>query len=218
MVLAYNPDMEADWAAKGVTIPKSFHDFAYDSSLQGKISMGDPMTSGTAYSAIVALTDKYGEEYLDKLAENKVMRQSGSSAIDSLQNGECAAIMILEESVLMNLHENEKSGHPVTNLQVIYPEDGTVLIPSPVMIVEESLSKNVNVDAAEAVARWFLTKDGQKAVLAGYMHSVLKNDQDIPWHSVSTDELIEKGMSVDWERAFRDREEIRSLWTEKVTQ
>ena len=218
MVLACNPEKEQDFAARGIKIPKSFHDFAYDPSLKNLISMGDPMTSGTSYAAVVALTDKYGEEYLDKLAANSVMRESGSTAIAKLQSGECAALMILEESILKVLHDGDAAGTPVTNLKVIYPEDGTVLIPSTVMIVAEELSKNVNADAAEAVARWFLTPAGQEAVLKGYMHSVLKNTSEIPYDSVSTDELITKDIGVNWERAYHDREKIKNLWTEKVTQ
>ena len=218
MVLAYNPDKKDAWADKNVNIPKSFKDFAYDPSLKGVISMGDPMTSGTTYAAVVSLTEKYGEEYLDKLAENKVMRESGSTAIAKLQSGECAALMILEESILKYLHDEEEKGNTVTNLEVIYPEDGVILIPSTVMIVAEEFSKNVNTDAAEAVAQWFLTKEGQEMIIKGYMHSVLKDMTEVPYHSVSTDELIQKDIGVDWEKAYHDREQIKETWTTKITQ
>ena len=110
MVLAYNPEMEDEWAAKGVTIPKTFKDFAEDPALKGYISMGNPMTSGTAYAAVCSLLDKYGEEYFDKLNANKVMRESGSTAIAKLQSGECAAIMILEESILKYIDDEAKNG------------------------------------------------------------------------------------------------------------
>jgi len=218
MVLAYNPEMTDAWAAKGITIPRSFKDFAYDSSLKGYISMGDPMTSGTSYAAVSALLDKYGEEYLDKLGANSVMRESGSTAIAKLQSGECAAIMILEESILKYLHDEEEKGNPVTNLEVIYPEDGVILIPSTVMIVAEEFSKNVNTEAAEAVAQWLLSDDGQKMILKGYMHSVLAGMDEIPYHSVDTNELIKKDMGIDWVKAYKNREEINNLWTLKVTQ
>ncbi len=217
MVLAYNPEKEADFAAKGISIPRTFHDFAYDPALQGYIAMSDPLTSGTAYAATVSLIGRYGEEYLDKLGENRVMRESGSAIIEKLQSGECAAVMILEESILKYLEDEANRGHEVTNLKVIYPEDGVVLIPSTVMIIKEELSKNVNTDAAEAVAQWFLSAEGQELVVRGYMHSVLKDFGSIPYQSVPTDELIEKDLGVDWERAYRERDAINALWTEKVT-
>ena len=218
MVLAYNPDMVDDWAAKGVTIPRSFKDFACDPALKGYISMGDPMTSGTAYAAVCSLLDAYGEEYLDKLGENKVMRESGSTAIAKLQSGECAAIMILEESILKYIADEEANGNTVTNVEVIYPEDGVVLIPSTVMIVAEEYSKNVNTEAAEAVAQWLLTDEAQQLIMQGYMHSVLAGQAEYPAHSVETDSLIEKDLGVDWEKAYKNREAINNLWTMKVTQ
>ncbi|MBQ9612960.1 MAG: extracellular solute-binding protein [Lachnospiraceae bacterium] len=218
MCLAYNPEMEDEWAAKGVNIPKSFKDFAYDPSLKGYISMSDPMTSGSAYASVVSLIDTYGEEYLDKLNENKVMRESGSTAIAKLQSGECAAIMILEESILKYINDEEEKGNDVTNLQVIYPEDGVILIPSTVMIVAEEYSKNVNTEAAEAVANWMLTEEAQEIIMQAYMHSVLASETNFPKHSIDTNKLIEMDMGVDWNKAYKEREKINNLWTEKVTQ
>ena len=218
MVLAYNPQMEKEWEAKGVKIPKTFKDFAYDPSLKGFISMGDPLTSGTAYASVASLLDTYGEEYFDKLGENRVMRESGSTAIAKLQSGECAAIMILEESILKYIHDEKEKGNDVSNIQVIYPEDGVILIPSTVMIVADEYSKNVNSEAAEAVAKWLLTDEAQKLIMQGYMHSVLADEKEFPEGSRDTDELVGMDMGVDWEKAYKQREEINNLWTTKVTQ
>ncbi|MBQ6550253.1 MAG: extracellular solute-binding protein, partial [Lachnospiraceae bacterium] len=165
----------------------------------------------------VALLDKYGEEYLDKLSENKVMRESGSTAIAKLQSGECAAIMILEESILKAIDDEEQKGNTVTNLQVIYPEDGVILVPSTVMIVAEEYSKNVNTEAAEAVAQWMLSDEAQEIIMKAYMHSVLADETEYPKNSIDTNKLIEMDMGVDWEKAYHNREEINNLWTEKVT-
>lgn len=218
MVLAYNPEMVDSWAAKGIGIPKSYKDFAYDPALKGYISMSDPMTSGTAYAAVAALLGKYGEEYLDKLGENRVMRESGSTAIAKLQSGECAAIMILEESILKYINDEEAKGNKVTNLEIIYPEDGVILVPSTVMIVAEEYSKNVNTEAAEAVADWLLSEDAQRLIMQGYMHSVLAGMDEYPAHSIPTTELVKMDMGIDWEYAYKNREEINNLWTVKVTQ
>ncbi|MCR4622331.1 MAG: extracellular solute-binding protein [Clostridiales bacterium] len=218
MVLAYNPEAVSKWAEKGITIPKTFKDFAYDPALKGYISMSDPTTSGTAYAAVCSLLGAYGEEYLDKLGENKVMRESGSTAISKLQSGECAAIMILEESVLKYIDDEAKNGNEVSNVEIIYPEDGVVLIPSTVMIVAEEYSKNVNTEAAEAVAQWLLSEEAQGIIMQAYMHSVLAGEKAFPANSVDTDSLIEKDLGVDWEYAYLNREAINNLWTEKVTQ
>lgn len=219
MVLAYNPEMEADWEAKGVKIPHTFKEFAEDPALKGYISMGNPLTSGTTYAAVASLTqdDHYGKDFLKGLAANEVMIESGSTAIGKLQTGECAAIMILEESILKVLKEAADKGEPITNLKCIYPEDGVVLIPSTVMTVAEDHSKNVNIEACEAVEKWLLSEPAQKLILEGYMHSVFAGMKEIPYESVDTDGLIEKDLGVDWENAFRNREAINTAWTEIVT-
>ena len=86
------------------------------------------------------------------------------------------------------------------------------------MIVAEEYAKNVNTDAAEAVAQWFLSEEGQKMIIKGFMHSVLKDMTEIPYHSISTDDLIKKDIGVNWDRAYHDREKILATWTDKVTQ
>ncbi len=219
MVLAYNPEMVDDWAAKGVSIPQTFEAFANDPALKGYISMGNPMSSGTTFAAVASLTqdNHYGKNYLKGLAANNVMIESGSTAITKLETGECAAIMILEESILKALKDAEDAGTPLTNLACIYPEDGVVLIPSTVMTVAEEHSKNVNTEACEAVEQWFLSEDAQKLILEGFMHSVFKGMEEIPHGSVDTEQLIEKDLGVDWENAYRNREAINTAWTEIVT-
>lgn len=219
MVLAYNPEMVDDWAAKGVTIPQTFEAFANDPALKGYISMGNPMSSGTTFAAVASLTqdNHYGQDYLKGLAANNVMIESGSTAITKLQTGECAAIMILEESILKALKDAEDAGTPLTNLACIYPEDGVVLIPSTVMTVAEEHSKNVNTEACEAVEQWLLSEAAQKLILEGFMHSVFKGMAEIPYGSIDTEQLIEKDLGVDWENAYHNREAINTAWTEIVT-
>ena len=219
MVLAYNPEMVDEWAAKGVTIPKTFKDFATDPSLKGLISMGNPLTSGTTYAAVASLIqdNHYGKDFLKGLAANEVMIESGSTALTKLQTGECAAIMILEESILKVLKEAADAGTPKTNVACIYPEDGVVLIPSTVMTVAEEHSANVNIEACEAVEKWLLSEEAQKLILQGYMHSVFADMTEIPYESVDTNGLIEKDLGVDWENAYKNRESINTAWTEIVT-
>jgi iron(III) transport system substrate-binding protein len=181
--------------------------------------MGNPMTSGTTFAAVASLIqdNHYGEDFLKGLAANEVMIESGSTAITKLQTGECAAIMILEESILKVLKEAEDAGAPITNLACIYPEDGVILIPSTVMTVAEDHSANVNIEACEAVEKWLLSEPAQKLILQGYMHSVFAGMKEIPFNSVDTDGLIEKNLGVDWENAYQNREAINTAWTEIVT-
>jgi len=204
MVLAYNPELKTP-----DELPKTFEAFAKDAGLKGKISMGNPLTSGTTMAAAAALSDVYGYEYFDALGANDVMIESGSVALAKLQTGECDVIMILEESVLKERHD---SG---SKLACIYPEDGSIVVPSAVMSVAEDKSANMNTEACEAVSDWLLSEVGQGYIVQGYMHSVLKDFPESPFDS--SDAAIAKDMGVDWERCYKQREEIRTEFQERVT-
>ena len=206
MVLAYNPELySAD------ELPQSFYDFANDPDMKGVISMGNPLTSGTTMAAVAALSDKYGYDYFTALGNNDVMIESGSTALAKLQTGECKEIMILEESVL-KIRKEEGS-----QIAVIYPTDGNIMIPSTVMTVAEDRSANMNIEACAAITQWLLTPEAQELILQGYMHSVFADMTAVPYDSIDTNSLIASDMGVDWERCYQCRDEIRTEFQERVT-
>lgn len=206
MGLAYNPDMYTK-----EEIPTSYYDFAHDTDAAGMISMSNPLTSGTAMATIVGLVDKYGEEYFEALGKQDVMIESGSSALAKLETGECKVIMILEESVLK---KREEEG---STLEWFIPDDGNVIIPSTAMIVEESKSANKNIAACEAIVDWILSEEGQSYIVKGWMHSVLKDYAVEPFDGAKTADLLATDIGVDWEKCYKQREEIRTMFQEKVT-
>ena len=218
MILAYNPELESQWADRGVAIPKTFRDFAADRSLKGLIAMGDPMSSGTTFAAVASLTqtNHYGRAWLQGLAANDVQIISGSDSIRKIRSGEIAAAMILEESVLKALRDAGDSGDSSANLACIYPEDGVILIPSTVMTVCDEHSANRNAENCRAVEKWFLSEDAQKLILEGFMHSVFRTMEQVPAGSVDTNRLIGMTLDVNWDNVYRSREEINLAWTEIV--
>jgi len=206
MVMAYNPELK-----KAEELPQTFEAFAKDPALKGKISMGNPLTSGTTMAAAAALSDIYGYEYFDGLGANDVMIESGSTALAKLQTGECDVIMILEESVLKERKENG------SKIAVLYPTDGNIVIPSAVMTVAEEKSANMNIEACEAITDWLLSEEGQGFIVQGYMHSVLEGFPTAPFDSIASEEVIANDMGVDWERCYKQRDEIRTEFQERVT-
>jgi iron(III) transport system substrate-binding protein len=206
MVLAYNPEKFSK-----DSIPNSFYDFAYNADVKGAISMSNPLTSGTAMAAVTALKDKYGYEYFEALGRQNVMVESGSVALTKLETGECKVIMILEESILKKREED------ASKLEVIYPTDGTIIIPSTIMTVSEEWSANKNTAAAQAITDWFLSADGQANIVAGWMHSVRKDYPTLPYDAKPTSEIVANNMPVNWENCYRQREEIRTKFQEAVT-
>jgi len=199
MVLAFNPEIHTR-----DSIPNSFFSFANDERVRGAISMRNPLVSGTTMATASALRDKYGYEYFEALGRQRVAIDYGSDeSMTKLESGECSVVMILEESILRK-REKEDS-----RLEVIYPADGTVVIPSPIMIVNQRWSANRNVATAEAIADWFLSPAGQNAIIKSWMHSVREDISGIPYDSIPTNLIRANNIPIIWENVLRQRTEIR---------
>ena len=206
MVLAFNPDRHAR-----NTLPGSFYDFANDTRLRGYISMGSPLTSGTSLAAAAALKDKYGYEYFDALGRQNVqIEYASANSLTRLESGECRVVMILEESVLQRRQEGSR-------LEVIYPSDGAVVVPSNIMIVNDRWSANRNTAAAQAVVDWFLSEKGQNAVVNGWMHSVRRDFNRLPYDSILTNEILADSIPVNWDRILQERDQIRNRFEQALT-
>jgi len=198
MILAYNPEIYSK-----DSIPNSFSDFANDESVRDAIAMRSPLTSGTAMATVTALRDKYGYAYFEALSRQNIQIEYGSDIpLMKLETGEYKVIMILEESILRKRQEGSK-------LEVIYPTDGTVMIPSPIMIINDKWSASRNTAAAEAIADWFLGREGQNAIVDGWMHSVRTDFTRLPFDAKSTGEIRSNSIAVNWENYFNQRNEIQ---------
>lgn len=206
MVLAYNPDINDK-----STLPTSMKAFAEDSSVKGQISMGNPLTSGTAFSTVEGLLDKYGEDYFKALGTQNVAVESGSVAVTKLETGECKEIMVLEESILKKRQEENST------LEVIYPDDGCVLIPSPIMIIDEAHSANKNIAACEAIEDYYLSLDGQKLIINGWMEAVRTDFDQYPYDGKPLTEILKNTIPVDWEKCYKEQDQIRTMFQEYVT-
>lgn len=206
MVLAYNPEKYSK-----DEIPNSFEDFAKDPDVAGMISMSNPLTSGTAMASITGLLDKYGEEYFEALGKQNVAVESGSVALTKLETGESKVIMVLEESVLK---KREEEG---SKLEVIYPTDGTLNIPSTIMTVNDEWNANQNTEAAQKITDWFLSEEGQNSIVDGWMHSVRSDYPNPPYDAIPTTDILKNIITIDWEKCYKDREVIRTMFQEHVT-
>jgi iron(III) transport system substrate-binding protein len=207
MVMAFNPDRNAK-----NTLPASFFDFANDPSVTGAISMTNPLSSGTSLAAVTALRDKYGYEYFDALGRQGATIETSAISLNKLAAGEYKVIMVLEEAIL-RLRELEKS-----KLEIIYPSDGAVVIPSTIMIVNERWSANNNIRLAQAITDWFLSANGQNAIVDGWMHSVRANFDREPFDAISSATIKTRGtlLPVNWNSILTQKNEILTKFEENV--
>lgn len=199
MIIAYNTQKVSEADA-----PQSFKDLL-DPKWNGRVAMPSPLLSGTAYVTAGVLSDKYGWEYFEKLKANGLKVEEGNSAIQNkLLRGEYHAVIILEENIL----KMAAKGEPV---KVIYPADGTIVIPSPIAIFNTSK----NQDAAKAVLDWWLSKEGQEVVVKGWMHSV-RDDVAPPQGAPALKTFAEKAGSIDWLKLSKENEKIKEAFRSRV--
>ena len=86
-----------------------------------------------------------------------------------------------------------------------------------IMIIDEEHSANKNVLAAKAVEKFFLSPEGQKLIVNGWMYSVRKDVAEYPYDAIPLVQLMENTIPVDWEKCYKQRDEIRTMFQNNVT-
>ena len=199
MIIAYNTAK-----VPAADAPKTFKELA-DPKWQGKVAMPSPLLSGSAYVAVGTLADKYGWEYFDALKKNGMKVEAGNSAIQNkLITGEYLAAMILEENILKIMDKGEP-------IKVVYPADGTIVIPSPIAIFNSSQ----NQEAAKAVLNWWLSKEGQEAIVKGWMHSV-RDDVAPPKGAPALKTFLGSSMKADWVKLAKELEKTKETFRARI--
>ena len=196
MALVVNQDFpKSEW-------PKTFKELT-DSRFKGKLAMGSPLESGTFFTTVSVLSDRYGWEYFKALRSNDILASGGnSSVIQKVESGEKKVGMALLENILAA----KKRGSPI---EIIYPEDGSISIPSVQMIFNESKEKEL----AAKFCEFLLSREGQKLLLNGFMY-VVKPGVGEPEGAKPFAEVTKK--SPKWDSALIKKYSSKGLETKKI--
>ena len=163
----------------GTPAPESFEALT-SPAFKDEVALGDPLTSGTAFTWAVLLDAKYGAGFFQRLRNNGARVAGGNAAVlQKIEGGEAKVGVLLLENALAA----KAKGSPV---EIVWPKDGAVIIPGYVGI----LSTARNPAAAKAVVDALLSPKLQAIIAApGDMHAV---DPRIPGprDSVSLTELV----------------------------
>jgi iron(III) transport system substrate-binding protein len=143
-------------------VPRSFAALA-DPAFRGQVAVGDPLTSGTAFTWAVFLAERYGEAWFEALRANEVVVAGGNAAVlQKVESGEVKAGVLLLENALAAKERGSR-------LAVVWPEDGAVVIPGAVAI----FAGTPNPAAARAFVDLLLSPEGQALIVErGDMHAV----------------------------------------------
>jgi iron(III) transport system substrate-binding protein len=131
--------------------------------LRGEVVIGDPLTSGTAFTWAVDMERRFGPDFFQRLRANGARIAGGNAAVlQKIEGGEAKVGVVLLENVLAA----KARGSPV---EVAWPSDGAVLVPGPVAV----LGSSRNPRAAKAFVDVLLSHEGQRLIRElGDMHGV----------------------------------------------
>ena len=202
MGIAYNKNLVAP-----KDLPKTWWDLA-DPKWKNKVGMPSPLLSGTAFVSVsgLAKSPKHGWQFFEKLRKNNISCEPGNGAVETkLLSGQLAVGMLLEENVLKAISEGKPLGF-------VYPSDGPIVIPASIAIMKTTK----NPAAARVVYDFFLSKEGQQAILNGWMPSV-RPDMPPPKNAAMKIMDVNKfGLPMDWEAISRDPEKVKEKFDQTV--
>lgn len=189
----------------GTTAPASFEALTAP-EWKGEVALGDPLTSGTAFTWAVAVEQRLGAKYFEALRANEARVAGGNAAVlQKIEGSEAKAGVLLLENAL----GAQAKGSPI---EIAWPSDGAVVIPGHAGI----LSTTRNAEAAKALIDVLLSPKGQAIIAAGDMHAV---DPRVPGpRGVATlDELVQR--SQPWseellERGLTDGARVKAAFTQ----
>jgi iron(III) transport system substrate-binding protein len=153
MVLVVHRSLPADQR------PTGWADLARP-ALKDQVQMGSPLESGTTFTTVAYLSRRFGWDYFKKLRANGLVSAGGNSTvIQKVESGERKVGVVLLENALAA----QKRG---TTLEILYPAEGGIPIPS----VQAVLASSPDKEAAGKFADFVLGDEGQRILRSGYMY------------------------------------------------
>lgn len=134
-----------------------------DPALRGRVAIGDPLTSGTAFTWAVFMAQRHGISWFAALRQNGAVVAGGNAAVQQkLETGEADIAVLLLENVIAARARG-------VAISAVVPEDGVVTIPGYAALFTSAQ----NPVAARAVYELLLSEPLQRAMVeVGAMHAV----------------------------------------------
>jgi len=184
---------------KSEDAPKSWKELV-DPKWKGKIALADPTRAGSSFSYIYAMWKLYGVDYLRELGKNDILvvGEGGGTRI-ALANGERALAPVSEYDAF----RLKKEGLPV---DVIWPTDGTIMVPAPLALVKDS----PNPEAALLFAQFILSKEGQEVITKAIYSWSAHKGVAAPEMKPELDQV--KLVEFDWRAAEKEKNTLLDLY------
>ena len=189
-------------------IPQTWAELAeFDTDTYGKIAMADPLASGSAYTQLCTMlflfgdeSDNYaaGWEMIGKILPKLEIKNSSSLAHKDIFAGENAVGITLEKAAIKYTEDFMK---------VVYPADGTSVVPDGVAIVKDC----PNPELAKLFVEYVLSAECQTAQNADWGRRPIRSDVE-PQGLCPFSEV--KLMNYNFLYAGTQKEAICEAWQE----
>ncbi len=205
MVIAYNSEAIPENEA-----PKTFKELT-DIKWKDKVSVGSPLASGTSFTSVAFLVDKYGWDYFTQLRKNNLIAEGGNSGvIRRLQSKERPVGIVLLENVLRLTKSDPR-------IKFIIPTDGAIVQSNVLALVKKENDVEEKQATIKKIADWFFSEPGQQAMTKSFMYSSTTDLK--PEGSPEFSEILKA--SKPWSREFisttmKDREKIKDQFSKIV--
>lgn len=165
--------------------PSSWTDLL-DARWKDQLAVGHPGYSGYVGTWVLMISDLYGWEYFEKLGEqNPMIGRSATDAITQLVSGERQVAISPGQTAI-------RANNDGANIALVYPEDGVLLMSSPVGIVANTDAPN----GAKLVLE-FMLGESYSRVMQKYGYEPLnRNVEPVPG-AVPLDDIKTNRPSVD---------------------
>jgi iron(III) transport system substrate-binding protein len=197
-------------SAPGMTAPTSFAELSAP-AFKDEVVLGDPLTSGTAFTWAVAYEQLHGASGFAALRANAARVAGGNAAVlQKLEGHEAKAGVLLLENALGARAKG-------SDINIAWPSDGAIVIPGYAGI----LATTRNVRASQALVDVLLAPKGQAVITEfGDMHAV---DPRLPGPkgTMGLEALLAQSQPVNeafLERGLTDGARVKQVFSQAFSQ
>lgn len=179
-------------------VPKNWSDLTKP-EFKGELVMSDPAEAGTTMYAVSALVNHkdYGWTYFEKLKENKMELESGTtSTINKVGSGAYKACIGVDY-VTRTL---EKQGSPI---KFGYPEKDLIVVSSPIAIMKGA----PHMTEAKLLYDFILSEEGQ-TILANTQATPVRSGVKVGEGALDASEIAERMLETDDQKVAAQKQEI----------
>ena len=175
MVVVYNTEIIKEK-------PQDYTDLL-NSSWKGKMGIPDPVVGGSAFYTVstLALNEDFGWDYFDELNESQcVIAKNNRVLVENISDGDLYIGIALDYTVRNHLKDN-----PTDPLDYVYPNNGSVVIASPIAITRDCTDLKVS----KTFVDWVISTRGQEFLSKEMGITPIRLDVDVPEGMMPLDQL-----------------------------